>query len=128
MNGDRVDELRALVADSMDDIIFDHVNYDRPVKIEIKTKELETLDAGIDDGAVYGTYRIVVNGGAFIITLGASGWFQSFQDCWDAASESHYTKDIICDELQDFETHVIKFIEDNGQALDKAIETDREAL
>lgn len=127
MNSDYTDELTALVTSAVDDIIHDHVNYDRPVKTEIKTKELEVLEVGTDDGTAYGGYRIIVNGGQFIIDLDASGYFSGFTDCWDNASESHYTRDVHFDELQEFEYHVTNFREFNDAAIDNAVDNQIES-
>lgn len=121
---DYTDALTALVEDAVDDIIFDNVNYDRPVKTEIKTKELQEVETGTDDGCAYGVYRVVVNGGQFIIELTASGTYMGFTDCWDWGGDTHYTKDVYYDGLEDFHYEIKSFKEDSGWALDKAVELD----
>lgn len=122
MSGDRTDQLEAMVRDNMDDIIHDHVNYDRPVKIAIKTKELRVLECGTDDGCAYGTYEIVVNGGQILIRLEANGTYEGFIDKWDYAGDTHYTQTVAFDGLEDYEHHVIKVIEDGEREIDKTVE------
>lgn len=124
---DHSEELLALVEDAADDIIFDHVNYDRPRQVEIKSKEVQCWESGEDDGSVYGKFRIDVNGGKFIIELEASAVFQGFQDCWDWGTESHYTKDVYFDELQDFEYKITAFAELGETHVDRVIETSIDA-
>jgi hypothetical protein len=119
---DHDEELFALVEAAADDIIYDHVNYDTPVKTEIRTKEIERLGEEEDDGVVFGDYRIIVNGGQFIIGLRASGVFRSFVDTWNWASESHSTRDVYFEELQDFQYEITDFTVDDGKALDKIVD------
>lgn len=121
---DRTDELTRLVADSMDDIIFDHVNYDVPVQTEIKMKELRVRDVWVDDGVVWGTYCISVNGGRFEIDLTAQATVAGFEDHWDWASEAHYTTDVEFAEPRDFEYKVTTFRMDNDRALDRMVDAD----
>lgn len=121
---DHTDNLAELVNDAARDIVYDHVNYDRPAKTEIKSVEVYEVDSGTDDGVAFGTYRILVNGGQFVIELEASAAFAGFEDHWDWASESHYTTDVEFAELQDFEYKIIKFVEDSEQALDKMVDAD----
>lgn len=117
-------KLTKLVTGVIDDIIFDYVNRDTPVKTEIKTKALEVVEVGEDDGCVSGLYTIIVNGGQFTIDLIASARFKEETDCWDCGSESHYTREIFYDDLEDF-SYTVEFLKiDNGRALDKAIEAD----
>ena len=115
---DHGDELTALVRDSISDIIYDHVNYDTPVKTEIESKDLQVIGIDEDDGVVAGDYRLIVNGGQFVFELTADAVFQGFTDCWDNSSESHFTKDVYYDELQDFHCSVTKFTMDTRYAGD----------
>lgn len=108
---DWTDELEAYVRGLIDDLIFDHIQDGRSAPLEIKTTELRVIDCGTDDGCAYGTYEISVNGGQYLIRLEASGAFAGEQDCWDWGRDSHYTKTVTFDELQDCEYNVIKVID-----------------
>jgi len=88
------DELAELVTETAEDIAFDYVNeYKGPV-------EVREVDSGTDDGMVYGTYDLYVKG--YVITVKAQAVFEGFQDCWDYSSESHYTKPVYFESLEDF--------------------------
>jgi hypothetical protein len=67
------------------------------------------LEADTDDGAVYGVYDILAHNGATPIKLRveASAVFAGEKDCWSWSSESHYTKPVEFDELEDFEMQVV---------------------
>lgn len=106
---DHTDELLALVRDNVRDILADHLPKDTA-----KVWQIHMVDGGDDDGATYGTFRIVVNSGQFYVDVEASAVFQSFTDCWDSSSESHYTRDVYFDELQDYEHEVKGVIEVKG--------------
>ena len=94
------DELLGLVEGLASDIMHDELNgYTGSLSIE-------EVESGTDDGAAYGTYRIKANG--YVITVEASAWFQGEQDCYDWSGESHYTKSVTADELQDLEYEVKK--------------------
>lgn len=124
---DNTDRLYALVEDAARDIVFDHVNYDTPTKTEIQDITVHEREADEDDGTVFGTYRISVNGERFVIELEASARYAGFTDCWNWSSEAHYTRDVYFDELEDFEYKVLKFVEINQAAIDKAIDADIES-
>lgn len=117
-------ELESFIKDAARDIIHDHVTYDRPVKPEIKSWTLDTSGYCEDDGVAFCDFTITVNGGQYIIKGNASGVFKSWRDCWDNASESHYTSDVYFDELQDCEYEITGFTEDTGQALDKVVDSE----
>lgn len=116
MNTDRTDQLKAYVEGLMDDLVFDRIQAGRSTPLEITSKALQVLDFGTDDGSAYGTYQIVVNG-RHVIQLKASGTYEGFEDCWDWSSDSHYTKPVTFDELQDCEYEVIK-VTDTEKAID----------
>lgn len=128
----RTDELYALVTNAIDGIVSDHmIDHDRP-KPSIRSREIHEREAGIDDGTVYGTYEAVINGGQFTVELEASARYGGFEDCWSWASESHYTRDVEFEELEDFECKIIKFVEsgidpDLDKMVDADIESKREA-
>ena len=107
---DHTDELLTLVKDSASDILSDHL----PNGTIVKGTDVQLVDGGDDDGATYGTFRIVVNDGQFYVDIEANAVFQSVQDCWDSSSESHFTKDVYFDELQDFEYEVKRVVEVGG--------------
>lgn len=123
---DYKDELTTLVKSAINDIIYDAVVRDG-VKVTIQTKELEILDVDIDDDLVFGTYKLIVNGGEIVITVVASGWCKWEQDNWDSSSESHYTTSGYCDDLQDF-CYAVKKIEGlGGRDLDRLVDNDIDA-
>lgn len=93
------DELTGILDDCVQDIVADRIE-------NFKEAKLKEIKVGTDDGTAYGDYEIIIDGGKTIIALRASATYGGFEDCWSWATESHYTRDFILDELQDFEYEI----------------------
>jgi hypothetical protein len=118
------DRLYSLVVESIDDILAEHAN-----GYKSRFTELEEIEGGIDDGSVYGNFRLYVDHGLYVIDIEAAANFQGEQDCYDWSRESHYTKSVGYDELEDFwyeVTKVIKTEKDIDHMIDQDIETSKE--
>jgi len=116
------DELTGIVEDFVTDII-QNILGDGYDEINAKLKAIKT---GTDDGTAYGDYEIIVADGKFVIALSATAIYGGFEDCFSWSNESHYTRDVTYEELQDFD-YEIKSIKRFDEALDKMIEVDIEA-
>lgn len=107
---DHTDELLVFVRDCADDILYDNL----PKGTAVRSKDIQFIEGGDNDSTTYGRFRIVVNDGEFYIDIEADGVFKGFQDCFDWSGDSHYTKDVYFDELQDFQYEVKRVIEMGG--------------
>jgi hypothetical protein len=114
------DRLYSLVVDNIDDIVYDHLN-----KFKYKTVELHEDESDTDDGCVFGLYKLFVDNGKYVITIKASARFEGEQDCYDWSRESHYTKSVGYDDLEDYEHEIVSVVETDIN-IDKVIANDIE--
>ena len=115
--------LLACVEDAADDIIFDHVNYDRPRQVKIMDKAVEVISGADDDGMTGGTFRIKVNGGRFVIDLEAWADLQYDGD-YEWCSEEQRSVFEGSYGCENFEYRILGFKELTEGDIDRAIEAD----
>lgn len=119
----RDEQLHKLMSDYMRDIVLENIPPEVLEHLDLTDMHITELNTDDDGEYAYGEYRIDVDNGRLIIDVEASALYKSFEDKWNATTESHYTVDVISDELENLDWHVTAITEVNIEnKIDEEIE------
>lgn len=117
------DALLTLVEELAGEIADDWINDKRSPKVEIEDYRTDVLSGADDDGGTFGRFRIVVNGGRFVIELEASANVYYDGD-WEWCSEEQRSVYEAWPVLEDFDYNVTSVREVSEHDINEMIERD----